>query len=287
MARSRNIKPSFFLNEDLVELPFEVRLLFIGLWTLADREGRLEDRHKRVKMEVFPADNVDVDLGLDLLMTQGFILRYAVKEENKQNKYIQILNFSKHQHPHHKEAKSTIPEPGQTPDLTLKHEGQTPTKASDDPSDSLYLVTDSLKENKGLLTLFDPFWLTYPKKRKKKTAREIWKRKKLDGKADMIMADVAKRMKSDGRWLDGYIPDPPTYLNQERWDDEIETKPNGNGNGTHSGNGKTDTRSRAKRVSDKLDEIAIAADAEEVGGGTVQAVPGALVDEVDPWDRGH
>ena len=32
MARARNIKPSFFLNEDIVELPCEARLLFIGLW---------------------------------------------------------------------------------------------------------------------------------------------------------------------------------------------------------------------------------------------------------------
>jgi len=39
MARSRNIKPGFFKNDHLVELPFEYRLLFAGLWTLADREG--------------------------------------------------------------------------------------------------------------------------------------------------------------------------------------------------------------------------------------------------------
>ena len=61
MARSRNIKPGFFTNDGLAELPFEVRLLFIGLWTLADREGRLEDRPKRIRMEIFPGDNVDVD----------------------------------------------------------------------------------------------------------------------------------------------------------------------------------------------------------------------------------
>ena len=47
MARSRNIKPSFFMNEDIIELPYEARLLFIGLWTLADREGRLENRPKK------------------------------------------------------------------------------------------------------------------------------------------------------------------------------------------------------------------------------------------------
>ena len=49
MARARNIKPGFFKNEFLAEMPCEVRLLFIGLWTLADREGRLEDRPKRIK----------------------------------------------------------------------------------------------------------------------------------------------------------------------------------------------------------------------------------------------
>ena len=31
MARARNIKPGFFTNDLLAELPFETRLLFIGL----------------------------------------------------------------------------------------------------------------------------------------------------------------------------------------------------------------------------------------------------------------
>ena len=78
MARARNIKPSFFHNEELVELPFEVRLLFVGLWTLADRAGRLEDRPKRIKMAIFPADNVDVDAGLQGLEDSGFIHRFEV-----------------------------------------------------------------------------------------------------------------------------------------------------------------------------------------------------------------
>ena len=35
MARARNIKPGFFDNEILGELPALTRLLFIGLWCLA------------------------------------------------------------------------------------------------------------------------------------------------------------------------------------------------------------------------------------------------------------
>ena len=52
MARARSLKPGFFRNADLVELPMEARLMFAGLWVLADREGRLEDRPKQIKIDI-------------------------------------------------------------------------------------------------------------------------------------------------------------------------------------------------------------------------------------------
>jgi hypothetical protein len=106
--RSRNIKPGFFKNDQLAECPVEARLLFAGLWCMADRAGRLEDRPKRIKMELFPADSFDVDALLTILDKQGLIQRYQVGE----NRYIQVIEFAKHQHPHQKEPPSTIPEPG-------------------------------------------------------------------------------------------------------------------------------------------------------------------------------
>jgi len=105
MPRSRNIKPGFFINEDLVELPFATRLLFAGLWTVADREGRLDDRPKKIKMAVFPADDVDVNEGLDQLASNDLIIRYVVDGE----RYIQITNFTRHQNPHQNEKPSEIP----------------------------------------------------------------------------------------------------------------------------------------------------------------------------------
>lgn len=107
MARARGIKPGFFRNADLAELQVEARLLFIGLWTLADREGRLEDRPKQIKMEVFPADSLDVEPMLEQLHKAGFITRYEVAGV----KYAQVVNFTKHQTPHHKEVSSEIPAP--------------------------------------------------------------------------------------------------------------------------------------------------------------------------------
>lgn len=113
MARSRNIKPSFFTNEDLAELPFSTRLLFVGLWTLADREGRLEDRPKKIKMAIFAGDNVDVDKALDELHQAGFIQRY----EADGRRCIHVIEFLKHQNPHYKEAESTLPKPEALPSI--------------------------------------------------------------------------------------------------------------------------------------------------------------------------
>jgi hypothetical protein len=110
MARSRNIKPGFFENEYLAELGPYCQLLFAGLWTIADREGRLEDRPARIKAQVFPYYNsLDANELLDKLFTgskhEEFIIRYEVDGE----KYIWIPKFLNHQKPHPKEKKSTIP----------------------------------------------------------------------------------------------------------------------------------------------------------------------------------
>lgn len=111
MARIRYIKPDFFKDEDLAELPFETRLFFAGLWTQADKEGRLEDRPKRLKVELMPYDNADIEKMLQELANHKkdsgcpFIMRYEVNGQ----RYIQILAWKKHQRPHHTEKISEIP----------------------------------------------------------------------------------------------------------------------------------------------------------------------------------
>lgn len=148
MARARNIKPAFFLNDDLVELPFEYRLLFIGLWTLADREGRLEDRPKRIKMGVFPADNVDVDAGLSELQKYNFIQRYEINGE----KLVQILNFAKHQNPHHTEKGSDLPDTnGNYPDYHAKQTVKKQSKTVKEPA-----LNESNTDNNCALTVNPP-----------------------------------------------------------------------------------------------------------------------------------
>lgn len=106
MARARNIKPGFFKNEVLAEMSAFDRLLFIGLWCLADREGRVEDRPKRIKMELFPCDTYDVDTGIEELKKYGFVTRYEISGK----KTIAIVNFLIHQTPHGTEKDSDLPD---------------------------------------------------------------------------------------------------------------------------------------------------------------------------------
>lgn len=107
MARARNIKPGFFKNEYMAECTPWARLCFAGLWTLADREGRLEDRARRIKGELFAFDSIEVEPLLQELARFKFIVRYEVDGE----RYIQIPKFLDHQTPHYSEKPSVIPAP--------------------------------------------------------------------------------------------------------------------------------------------------------------------------------
>jgi len=114
MPRIRYIKPEFFKDEDLAQLPPLYRLAFAGLWCYADKEGRLKDRPMQLKIEILPYDEANFDHVLDTLSNSKpvnnhstFITRY----EHDGNKYIQINKFKEHQKPHNTEKDSSIPPP--------------------------------------------------------------------------------------------------------------------------------------------------------------------------------
>lgn len=100
MARARNIKPSFFTHDELANNDPLGRLLFIGLWTIADHKGELEWRPKRVKAQLLPYDECDIDLLAINLEKTGFIRFYSVNGCD----YIHIVNFCRHQNPHKNEV---------------------------------------------------------------------------------------------------------------------------------------------------------------------------------------
>lgn len=86
-------------------------------------------------------------------------------------------------------------------------------------------ITINQEPNKNNTSkFFDEFWNNYPKKVDKKKARVIWKRQNLDQKAKVIILDIKNRIVNDGKWAEGYIPNPTTYLNGDRWEDEVQPR---------------------------------------------------------------
>jgi hypothetical protein len=110
MARTRSIKPSFFKNEYLAECDPMARLLFVGLWTLADSQGRMEFRPLRIKAELFPYENCDILGLLKQLAEKGFVRAY----ESGDVKVLEIPTFGDHQRCHPDERDEGLPPPDES-----------------------------------------------------------------------------------------------------------------------------------------------------------------------------
>lgn len=83
-----------------------------------------------------------------------------------------------------------------------------------------HTIPNSTISNQTIDKSFNKFWEDYPKKTKKKNAKDIWKRKQLYKKLNEIL-EFIKKAKETERWKQGFIPDPTTFLNQERWEDDL------------------------------------------------------------------
>jgi hypothetical protein len=115
MGRIRTVKPELFSHEELYEAEIEsglpLRIAYVGLFTVADREGRFKWRPRTLKLAVLPYDEVDFSRVLDALMTRGFIVKYA----NETGEFGYIPSFSKHQVINNRESASDLPDPKECP----------------------------------------------------------------------------------------------------------------------------------------------------------------------------
>lgn len=94
MARIRTLKPSTWTDPELVSLPFEARLFFIGTWTFADDYGVLKDEPERLKLEIMPADPVDAGAIVDQLVDARLLLRRIAPDGTR---VLVIRTFCVHQ----------------------------------------------------------------------------------------------------------------------------------------------------------------------------------------------
>lgn len=105
MARIRTIKPDFWTDEKLTDCSMSARLLFIGMLNFADDNGNIVASAKKLKMQVFPADNIECQPLINELIAHGRVIEYSVSG----SKYLNIKGFKKHQ-VINRPSKSNIPD---------------------------------------------------------------------------------------------------------------------------------------------------------------------------------
>lgn len=244
MPRIRTIKPDFFFDVEMAKQGAFARLTFIGLWCLADKNGRMEDIPEKIKAQLFPYESVDAQVFLKELHQGGFIYRYIIGGKC----YIEIKNFSKHQRPHPKEAGSTIPDhsTGEQLNYTASSEEVFNHPVESRGKESLTMDTGIGKENTPEKTEpppkaktepvkpaepdikispcgFSLWWKLCPKKVEKPEAIKEWK--KIDPNMDTIQA-IIEGMKKYAATPDisrengKYVIYPARWLKRRRWEDE-------------------------------------------------------------------
>jgi len=81
------------------------------------------------------------------------------------------------------------------------------------------IIRKKESKNKEINKDFELFWNAYPKKIGKKKVED--KFNSIDFPIDKILKNIELQKQSDQWQTQQYIPNPETYLNQERWEDEV------------------------------------------------------------------
>lgn len=205
------IDPSIWADEDFGNLSSEAQVLFIGMVSNADDEGRLPGNAVFLISTIFPFRAYTKEEARKLRDEVLKRMKSVKLYEKDEKEYIQLEKFSNYQ-------SIDRPSPSKYPPFS---EGSASNRRP---------LVPNRREEKGIeekiYTHFDSFWKEYPKKVSKSVAQKQFV--KLNPSLYLlkkIMEDIRQRKESEDwqKQKGEFIPYPATYLNQRRWEDE--TKP--------------------------------------------------------------
>lgn len=219
---------SLWSSEQVSKLSRDARILYIGLITLGDDDGRLKGSPLLIRSQIFPYDDdikvSDVSKWLGEIEAQKLIARYEIEGTSyyyhpKWEDY-QLLREDRRR-------ESNIPAPlfefsgiatnGQQNDnqMTTK----SPHKISKVKISKVKII-DTVGADGG----FQVFWGKYPRKVSRKAAWKVWQKIKPD---EALLSKILRSLEvysASDQWVKDagrYIPHAATWLNGERWEDEV------------------------------------------------------------------
>lgn len=244
MARIRTVKPDFWTSAQIMELSPMARLAFIGLWNFCDDAGIHPAQLKTLKARVFPVDALDIAPLMAELIDQGLLSTYEV--EGREFWRVTGWHHQKIDRPSYKHPLPDGTLPTRYEDVRrafdeystratprkgreVEVEGKGDKKTSSSSADDGGKVRLSNKEADAL---FDEWWQGYPRKVAKTAARKVWDRLGVDAAMSARMVQAIERQRMTEQWQRDngqFIPHPATWLNQRRWEDEVNATTNAGG----------------------------------------------------------
>lgn len=220
MAHVRYLHPEMFLDERLAAVPPLARLLWLGLQTQADREGRLEWRPARLKALLLPYDREPVEPLVEALRRAGLVHVY----EAGGGRYLALTTWREYQRPYHREPESAIPAPDEADaqevlpladvDLVERPASRGGRTARDDEAERT----------------FGEFWAVYPNKQGKQVALAKWRRLAPEERRRAVEVARLVREAVDKGWRErDKVPHGATFVSQRRWEDWADGPPPGYG----------------------------------------------------------
>lgn len=216
MARIRTIKPEFWRDELLAGISPEAALLAIGLLNHCDDEGYFNANPKLVESDVFPLRTLSTTTTVLLRELSG-IGYIEVFSGSDGKTYGKVANFEKHQ-VINKKTSSKIKDLCELP-----YDYGSPTEPLPVGKERKGKEVEKEKPPSAAEIRFDRFWKAYPKKVGKFDAQKSFERRKVDDALleKMLRAIDTQSMTDSWRKDNGqFIPNPSTWINQGRWEDE-------------------------------------------------------------------
>ncbi len=217
---NRMIKDSIHTSEKVNAMSdFQFRL-WISLITYVDDYGRGDARPAVIRGTCFPLRerlaNKDIENALMGLAGIGCVGLYEVDGRP----YLYFPNWEQHQTIRNKRSKFPAPADGELKAIE-NNCNQMKANVPVIQSNPIQVESETETETEARARAFDAFWIAYPKKVGKEAARKAFA--KVKAPVETLIAAV-KQQKNSPQWKKEngqFIPNPATWLNQGRWEDEI------------------------------------------------------------------
>ena len=219
MAQKRMLDKKISVSEQVDNLTHESKLIFTWSIPHADDLGLLPFSHKTLKALVIPMWTMPLETfgnHVETIVKEGL---FTIFEYNGE-KYYRLIKFFNHQTLKKDRKPNTY-----LNNIESWQEAEEIGFQMEDNGDPSKVKISKEKRTKDTYSSeFELFWNEYPRKVGKTNAYKSWDKQNLDSLSEKIIKKV-KEYKNNQQWQKEngqFIPHPTTWLNQGRWEDEVQ-----------------------------------------------------------------